>query len=78
MIDGNSTNKPKTFLGSITGLFGLNKLKRFFCFMSSKLCPPQTIVINKITVGSQLPKEDIDKMFRQLIRSIEDASRGSA
>jgi hypothetical protein len=71
MIDGNSTNKPKTFLGSITGLFGLNKLKRFFCF----LCPPQTIIINKITVGSNIPKEDLDKIFKDFLKGLDDGMR---
>ena len=72
MMEANSTKKSGHFLGQKVSLFGLNKkLKRLFSFIHSKLCPPRTLVINNITIGTHVPKEELDKHFKVFHESLE-------
>lgn len=72
MIDSNSTGKLSHFLG----LFGLNKLKRFFAFIGKKICPQKTIIINNV-VMSDISEEIIDGMYQKFQRGFEEGIRNS-
>lgn len=68
-MSSNSTNKPKSFLGSLRSLFSHKTLTRLFSF----ICPQQTIVINNITVDSNISKEEIERMTAKLLRDLDRA-----
>lgn len=75
MSDRHFTHKQDTFPGSIRSLFSVTKLRGLFAFIGKKLCPPKTIIINNHIISSNAPKEDIDKMLKQLYRGIEEAAK---
>lgn len=75
-MDHNFTNKKKTFLGLNRSLFSLNKLRGLFAFISKRLNPQRTFVINNITISSnKVSKDIVDEMFKEFQRGFEEASQ---